>query len=96
MGCNCKNKAKEVKKIDVVAEDLNEKKVIAIELIKEMNDLIPVINTDKTAKERLHNFFRDTQGIVLTEYCDTICMKRLRKVLGKMEQDISNEPKSPS
>lgn len=88
MGCNCKNKNKEVKKQELPQQEMVEAKQIALATIEEMELALNSMNQNPTSKQKIQKFMMDTFGELVSNYCDTVCKKRLQNRLNKLKTEI--------
>jgi len=88
MGCNCKNKKNEVKKQDLPQQVIQEAKEVALQTIEEMEAALNQMNTNPAQKQKVQKFMMDTFGELVSNYCDTICKKRLRNRLDKLKNEL--------
>ena len=88
MGCNCKNKNKEITKKEMPQQELQEAKEVALATIEEMELALNTMNQNPAAKQKLQKFMMDTFGELVSNYCDTVCRKRLKGRLDKLKTEI--------
>lgn len=88
MGCNCKNKNKEITKQEMPQQELQEAKQVALATIEEMELALDTMNENYESKEKIQKFMMETFGELVGNYCDTVCRKRLKGRLDKLKTEI--------
>lgn len=88
MPCGCKNKKQVEKKIETPKEEIQQMAHVAIDTINEIGALVDNFNENAEGRERVQKFMKDTFGLMVGTYCDTICRKRLKSKLELLKKQI--------
>lgn len=91
MGCNCRNKKKPEKLVPEGITPIQVQNVIDtnIDEVLTIEGMINDINTDPTKRAYVTEFFMRNYGDPLINYCDLLCIKRLKLKIEELKIQLS-------
>ena len=89
MGCNCKNKKNESKKITQERiKAVTPVVSVSLEEINTIENMISDINVNAEKRAYVTEFFMRNYGDPIINYCDQVCQKRLYDRIKELKKTI--------
>lgn len=90
MGCNCKNKQRQQKIVPdgVKPIEIQTQIQTTLEEVMTIENMVDDINTDATKRGYVTEFFMRNYGDPIINYCDILCMRRLKERLTQLKSSF--------
>lgn len=91
MGCNCKNKNRQQKIVPQGVQPIQVQTQIetTLEEVLIIEGMVGDINTSPEKRAYVTEFFMRNYGDPIINYCDLICMKRLKEKIQELKVQLS-------
>jgi hypothetical protein len=93
MGCSCKNKNKQQKIVPQGVQPIQVQTQIetTIEEVLIIESMVMDINSNAEKRAYVTEFFMRNYGDPLINYCDLICMKRLKEKIQELKVQLTQK-----